>query len=142
MISGGTMGLDVSHGCWSGAYSAFSRWRNELAVAAGYKVARHANGHVTATLPWDQFTEANLQGEWDYMPGDDPLIWLLAHSDCDGVIHPEQGELLAGRLEQLLPKLDATETVGHIWPHMRGVTEQFIAGLREAAVAGEDVEFC
>lgn len=31
------MGLDVSHGCWSGAYSAFMRfitWRRAAAAAA------------------------------------------------------------------------------------------------------------
>ena len=29
------MGLDTSHGCWHGAYSAFTRWRTVLAQAAG-----------------------------------------------------------------------------------------------------------
>ncbi len=29
------MGLDVSHDCWHGAYSAFMRWRQEIARAAG-----------------------------------------------------------------------------------------------------------
>jgi hypothetical protein len=29
------MGLDTSHGCWHGAYSAFSRWRTKLAEVAG-----------------------------------------------------------------------------------------------------------
>lgn len=29
------MGLDVSHDCWRGAYSAFSRWRAKLAELAG-----------------------------------------------------------------------------------------------------------
>jgi hypothetical protein len=135
------MGLDTSHDCWHGAYSAFYRWRNTLAEAAGYKFVKHDNGHTIAALPWDQFTEENLQGEWSYMPGDDPLIWLIAHSDCDGVIHPEQGELIAGRLEQLLPLLDDTTAQGHIYPSMRAKTQQFIDGLREAAKAGEDVDF-
>lgn len=29
------MGLDTTHGCWHGAYSAFGRWRDGLAQAAG-----------------------------------------------------------------------------------------------------------
>ena len=29
------MGLDTSHNCWHGAYSAFMRWRQEIAKAAG-----------------------------------------------------------------------------------------------------------
>lgn len=30
------MGLDTSHDCWRGAYSAFNRWRRALAEAAAY----------------------------------------------------------------------------------------------------------
>ncbi len=29
------MGLDTSHGCWHGAYSAFMRWRETIAAIAG-----------------------------------------------------------------------------------------------------------
>lgn len=29
------MGIDTSHDCWHGAYSAFMRWRQEIARAAG-----------------------------------------------------------------------------------------------------------
>jgi hypothetical protein len=29
------MGLDTTHNCWHGAYSAFMRWRQEIAKAAG-----------------------------------------------------------------------------------------------------------
>jgi hypothetical protein len=29
------MGLDISHGCWEGAYSAFMRWRQQIAEVAG-----------------------------------------------------------------------------------------------------------
>lgn len=29
------MGLDTTHGCWHGAYSAFMRWREKLAEVAG-----------------------------------------------------------------------------------------------------------
>ncbi len=30
------MGLNVSHGAWDGAYSAFMRWRRKLAEVSGY----------------------------------------------------------------------------------------------------------
>jgi hypothetical protein len=137
------MGLDTTHDAWHGAYSAFSRWRNELARVAGYRLARDPGGITTSVvLPWEDFTMANLLGEWSSMPGDDPLLWLIIHSDCDGVIHPEQGTLIAARLEGLLPELDDTEASGHIYPSMRAKTQVFIDGLRAAAEAGEDVEFC
>lgn len=133
------MGLDTSHDCWHGSYGSFSRWRNALAVAAGYKV----NGHLGYVLPWDMFEEKNYQGEWDSPPGDDPLLYLLVHSDCDGVIHPEQGVHIAARLEQLLPALDqadkASDPLRGGWLGQR--TREFIKGLREAHAAGEDVDF-
>jgi hypothetical protein len=142
------MGLWVSHDCWDGAYSAFLRWRHTLAGAAGYKIReptteeRDAGMYSpTVDLHWEVFEPENYQGEWDFVPGDDPLLYLIVHSDCDGVIHPEQGIHIARRLEQLLPLLDDTEAIGHIRPHMRGKTQQFIDGLKAAAAAGEDVEF-
>jgi hypothetical protein len=129
------MGLDTSHDCWHGPYGGFARWRNTLALAAGYKLATDDEGRTMADLPWDMFEDKNYQGEWDTVPGDDPLLYLLAHSDCDGVIHPEHGAHLAARLEQLLPRLGG----GPEWVAPR--TRQFIDGLRAAARAGEDVDF-
>lgn len=135
------MGLWASHGCWdAGAYSAFARWRRELARAAGYKILEPHFEQPDYELPWDMFEPKNYQGEWDSPPGDDPLLFLLVHSDCDGVIHPAQGIHIAARLEQLLPLLDESQAGGHI-TSMRGRTQAFIDGLRKAAAADEDVEF-
>jgi len=137
------LGLDTSHDCWHGAYSAFSRWRNAVAIAAGYTVSRSTEGgwlHDDVDIDWDAFEQKNYHGEWDHPPGDDPLLYLIVHSDCDGVIHPKEGAPLATRLEQLLPKLDESQSGGHIWS-MREVTQRFIDGLRKAAMAGEDVDF-
>jgi len=134
------MGLDTTHECWHGAYGAFSRWRAELARAAGYKMRAPEFGRPDYDLPWDEFEDKNYQGEWDSPPGDDPLLYLLVHSDCDGVIHPEHGVHIARRLESLIPALDESASGGHI-ASMREKTRRFIDGLRAAAAAGEDVEF-
>jgi hypothetical protein len=138
------MGLDTTHGCWHGSYTGFNCWRNELARAAGYKLREPdiAEGIVSPLpdLHWDAFEDKNYQGEWDAPPGDDPLLFLLAHSDCDGVIHPEHGIHLARRLEHLVPLLQAAnEARDAEW--MSEMTRRFIKGLREAAAAGEDVKF-
>lgn len=137
------MGLDTSHDCWHGAYSAFSRWRNKIAEVAGYDVARVQYEdhiwHELALIDWGHMTPANLQGEWGETPAD-PLLVLIAHSDCDGVIHPVQAGPLAERLQELLPLLPDEEGPGHI-RHWRGTTQQFIDGLRAAAGANEDVVF-
>lgn len=133
------MGLYASHGCWSGAYGAFTRWRNELAEVAGYWIHQMPNGHTTAVIDWGHVTAEQLHGEWAETPAD-PLLVLIAHSDCEGVIHPAQAGPLADRLEELIPLLPLDRAGGHVgdW---RETTQQFADGLRRAAAAGEDVEF-
>jgi hypothetical protein len=140
------MGLDTSHDCWHGAYSAFGRWRLAVAEAAGYMVVPVKwpdLGYETDSvmLEWHRYEEKNYKGEWDEMPAD-PLILLIVHSDCDGEIKPEHAGPLADRLEELLPKL-TDEGGGHIAARggYAGATKKFIAGLREAAAAGETVDF-
>jgi len=130
------MGLDTSHDCWHGAYSAFRSLRNAVADAAGWPMNADRSDYL---LPLDELTDANFAGDWDHVPGDDPLIVFLAHSDCDGVIHPEQGVHVAKRLREIAPKLP-DEGGGHIWS-MRGCTLKFAAGIERAAEAGEDVDF-
>jgi hypothetical protein len=92
-------------------------------------------------LPWEMFEMPNYMGEWANGPHvEDPLLYLIVHSDCDGVIHPAEGVHIAARLEQILPNLTEDGAGGHI-TSMRGKTQQFIDGLRRAAAAGEDVKF-
>jgi hypothetical protein len=133
------MGLDTSHDCWHGPYSAFNRWRIGVAAAANI-VLDYMMGHAgdRPGLQWDET---------------DVLSILLHHSDCEGDIPADNCAALADRLEGLLPKLpkvgerlwrqpdywwtvDADEVE---WFQSR--TRQFIAGLRRAAAAGEAVEF-
>lgn len=119
------MGLDTSHGCWHGAYSAFGRWRGKLAEVAGLDL-----------LSMEGF---GGEMEWEALPPD-PLHVLLNHSDCDGEIRWQDCGPLADRLSELLPLLPDGDAGGHIgfW---REKTQQFIDGLREAFEAKEDVEF-
>lgn len=131
------MGLDTSHGCWHGAYSAFSRFRQLLAEAAGYDIVQDKH-YRYADLQWDQFTEENLQGEWDRYP-EDPLIVLLAHSDCDGYIDPDIAPHLADRIEDLIPELPDWGA-GHLY-NPRAQAKRFAEGLREAASKKEQVQF-
>ncbi len=142
------MGLDTTHDCWHGPYSAFTRWRHVVARAAGYEVlpVKYEDGTTMDTImvDWGHITAANLQGEWDETPKD-ALMVLIAHSDCDGLIHPNQGRALADRLEGLLPLLQGGGRDGGSaradYDGTRAATERFIAGLRAAAEAGEDVRF-
>lgn len=118
------MGLDTTHGCWHGAYSAFHRWRAKIAEVAGLPDIMTMQGYKKKT-PW------NL---------DDPLTALLSHSDCDGSLAVEVLGPLADRLEALIPSLPEGGGGGHIrdW---RAQTSDFVEGLRLAASLGEPVEF-
>lgn len=135
------MGLDTSHGCWHGAYSAFTRWRHKVAQMAGYTLEKCPPPHDymdQVAIDWSKYSDANLYGKWEATP-DDPLIVLIAHSDCDGEILPAQAGPLANRLEELLPLLDG-DGGGHIGSY-REKTLAFIDGLRKAVAANEPVDF-
>ena len=118
------MGLDLTHGCWHGAYSAFARWRDKIAEVAGIADLMTMQGYGGET-PWDDA---------------DPLTALLNHSDCDGNLEVAVLTPLAARLEELLPRLPDGDGGGHIG-NWRAKTTVFIAGLRRAAELGENVEF-
>ncbi len=157
------MGLDTSHDCWHGPYSAFSRWRIAIAQAAGIplmlmdgfherpspeamKWAAPRDGGPECRSPygpslhrWCSRVDALLPISWDSLRPD-PIHALLNHSDCDGEILAADCGPIADRLAELLPLLPdvfAGERVG-VW---RDKTQTFIDGLRRAAAAGEDVGF-
>jgi hypothetical protein len=156
------MGLDTTHEAWHGAYSAFSRWRDKLAQVAGYTF--HAFGElfklgdsgmevmgtarVQVDLDWggiESVIGRDLLGKWPRMPvrhdgTPDPLIVLLAHSDCEGEIQTEFCGPLADRLQELLPLLGDEDGGGHVGSYATK-TQTFIDGLRAAAKAGEDLGF-
>lgn len=153
------MGLDTTHDCWHGPYSAFQRWREAVQVAAGWhlEVVNDSPPYrwpreVNATA----LTEANFEGEWETVP-EDPLIVLVAHSDWSGVIPRDALIPLAERLDGVAERMGATDgqkpeswlaEFGHgarppraDYDGTRAATLRFAAGLRAAAAADEVVEF-
>lgn len=151
------MGLNCTHEAWDGAYSAFGRWRDQVARAAGYAVwpviyddMKSQNGsgfgRDTVMIDWGHISEENIMGEWVETPSD-PLIVLIAHSDCEGFIYREQQIPLAERLEGLIPALAEFENeqpgMGHIarWGGLAGCAKRFAEGLRRAHSAREDLGF-
>lgn len=130
------MGLDTTHNCWHGPYSAFGDWRNTIARAAGFGITTTSDGIKTVDLPYHDFVAKNYMGDWDRTP-DEILMVLFVHSDCEGEIKPEHCGPLADRLEGLMHSLPVDT-----WRVMyRNETRQFIDGLRMAADAGEPVRF-
>lgn len=139
------MGLDTTYEAWHGAYSAFFRWRRKLAFVAGYSYFHPVHSGLDGECRNGRFVDWDLlntpliaQGNWLTKP-DDPLLILLAHSDCDGHIRYEDCIPLADRLEELMPYLHGSggEHIGNY----RAKTQQFIDGLRAAADDGQGVLF-
>lgn len=124
------MGLDISHDCWHGAYSAFMRWRRAVASVCGIDLER-----------MEGYAEGGIL--WSSLPAD-PVHILLNHSDCDGEIALDDEIPLAQRLEELAPvleKYDATHQMGGHLPSAAAAARKFAEGLREAHALGEIVEF-
>lgn len=155
------MGLDTSHNAWHGAYSAFMRWRQELAKVAGLPPLNLMEGFYS---PVDAASfggsptiyvgmgasnelarnsvkrlEDSLPIKWDCLKPS-PLHELLYHSDCDGNISASSCGPIADELEKLLPLLPDKDAGGHIG-HWREKTQEFIDGLRRASTANEPLDF-
>ncbi len=148
------MGLDTTHDCWHGAYSAFHRWRCELAKIAGYPPLDLmegfynplGKGHLPTLYSGSnenshslEQLDAGLPVKWECLKPS-PLHEFLYHSDCDGEIAWENCNVIANCLEELLPKLPSGEAGGHIG-NWRDKTKKFIDGLRLAFKEKENVEF-
>lgn len=133
------MGLDCSHDCWHGPYSAFMRWREWLNLfimrergASDPECKRIADMGAT----YEAITTAWEEGH--YSDQSVPINVLMMHSDCDGEILPEVCGPLADALQSLM---DRHMPARALYDEKRPATERFIAGLRKAAEAGEAVMF-
>lgn len=155
------MGLDTTHDAWHGAYSAFNRWRTELARVAGLPPLELMEGFYTHLQPrkdelsiptiyvgpdTDELTrncigrlDERLPIQWNCLKSS-ALHELLHHSDCAGEIAADRCVPIANALEKLLPLLPEGDGGGHIG-HWREKTQQFVDGLRRAAAAGEPLGF-
>lgn len=141
------MGLDTSHDAWHGAYSSFGAWRREVAIAAGLlerdqtlfqKRYYDPEDMRDSPLDWEKLNlMTDCYGVWHEEP-EDPIWYLINHSDCDGVIQFAHLLPLADRLEALIPKVDDESSVSE-WYGSR--TRRFVDGLRLAAAEGKDLRF-
>lgn len=153
------MGLDTTHDCWHGPYSAFMRWRQAVAEAAGIPPLMlmegffERNGYMDPfrdlARQWPDTAETYYRGlpiPWDALKSS-PLHVLLSHSDADGTIAAADCAPLADALEELLPRMgpdrEVRDPAAHraMYDGLVAATRRFIAGLRLAASQGEDVEF-
>lgn len=150
------MGLDITHGAWHGAYSAFYRWRKEIARLADYPPLELMEGYYRdddfALLEYafpkgDELAMYSFRAIKKEFPikwaalRPSPLQILLYHSDCDGYISPEDCKAIADALTELLEKIPADLDFGGHIGNFRDKTQTFIKGCLKAYKANEKLEF-
>lgn len=151
------MGLDISHDCWHGAYSAFMRWRKMIARAAGLPPLELMEGFFNPNevlenpffMPLtygDETTKSRLKDLAGYLPisweclKPNPLYILLHHSDCEGEIGWEDCIWIAKELENLMQNIPDEDGGGHIGNY-KEKTQKFIDGLKLASSQKENIKF-
>ncbi len=146
------MGLDTTHNCWHGAYSAFMQWRKKIAQLAGFPPLElmqgfYENSHLQECLKLTRLfkptfldLDSQLPIKWDaYREHYSSL--LLDHSDCEGYIAWKDCKNIANSLEDLLPDMkNLPDQNGHIG-NWEIKTKTFIDGLRLAFSKKENVRF-
>lgn len=124
------MGLDTSHDCWHGSYGSFNSFR--------YDLAKLANIDLSNMIGFGGLTEFPTKDV-------EPLVILLNHSDCDGIIELEDTKPLATRLLHLLYKTKKQKKFKYLFDEEDGYLEykiiQFATGLLEAYKNNEIVDF-
>lgn len=113
------MGLDCSHGAWSGAYSRFNRFRVAVSKACG---VRFPESWVDEMIWFPPGFRENYPG----------LTVFFTHSDCDGEIDPKTCALLGREL------LELTHIVSMEW---RVEVDRFALGCLKASRRNEPLEF-
>lgn len=156
------MGLDVSHDCWEGAYSAFNTFRKRIAELDDRQddLAQWGNKNDSCFLVKEEAAgkalirlEENDDGEhtgknltiFDIEDlKSDPVSFLLWHSDCSGIIPFGLCKPLASELLAIAESVDVDEMCGgHIEANsgLKAVIDKFANGLMLAHENKENVEF-
>jgi len=133
------MGLDLSHGQYSSAYSTFNEMRRWVSKLAGFdldeyfeyyldneKEKRIATGRV---LPTKSLKD-------DLVLLADDLYVLVDHSDCEGKINPNDCNRLAKRISGLIA-LPEAQVGGY---HLQKAID-FVESLEDAFNQNEILEF-
>ncbi len=134
------MGLDTTHDAFSGAYSAFHRFRQFVLKSIGGSYPPHNDKSLNENYWYwdDDFYSCETH------PG---LYEFFVHSDCDGEISPELCKIVADELEIILPNIEKLGKIepaeGHILRDggFVEVTKRFIKGCRDAHKNNEVLKF-
>lgn len=115
----------------------FNLFRKELAVATGIITEDKYFGAPDDGIDWKSISKmTDYFGYWSNQPKD-PIWYLLAHSDRDGIITVDQQELLIPRLTELSKNLSGTESL----PNWKKFTTDFVKVMKIAYTSGKDLTF-
>lgn len=138
------MGVTISHDCFSGSCNSFVKWRCHVAKAAGFETRTRSVKLIQSEVTIEAIQldpsfvdDEKALGKWNVTPPS-PLLYLFAHSDCEGVILPEHAAPLAASLEEALPDIISSDNADR---YFSGVTKNFINGLQQAAANNEAITF-
>lgn len=115
----------------------FNLYRTELALASEIITPGKYFGTPDDGIDWKSISKmTDYFGFWSNEPKD-PIWYLLAHSDKDGIITNKQLEVLIPRLTELNKILPGAETV----PNWKKFNTEFLVGLSTAYVSKDDITF-
>ena len=135
------MGLQVTHGAYTGSCTRFNQWRSQVADRVGFDLANTEEipGESEETPP-DRTDPVYIAlaaiGHWKQNPANIMEV-LLMHYDDDGEIRPEQAAPLADALEALAADAEPDDNPGSFYR----TTMEFVKGLREAVALEETMYF-
>lgn len=112
------MGVDFSHCDAHWSYSGFDSFRMNLASQIGINL--------------DEMMGYGGDRSWDEI--DDPIKPLLNHSDCDGVLTPEECKIVYPRLKELIKSWDDNN-------RDKQKAMELIKGMKLCVERNENLEF-
>lgn len=134
------MGLDVDYGAWHGAYSAFARFREKIAQVINIPL-NEMEGFCRSEA--GQYMESENKDKppfpWNRYK-DDPIIFLLDHSDCDGEIERQHLLPLADRLDEIRTLTNDEDLGGHCGQFHKCLLD-FAQGCRGAYKNNDNLNF-
>lgn len=131
------MSIKISSEVYDGSGTFFSMWRKEIAVAAELIEDKDELYSSSGKINWDYLAkQTDFLGYWKTHPGD-PVWFIIAHNDSDGILTHEHAAELSKRLKDLVPKLSGKDK----YPNWQTQTKNIIKGLNKAVKAKEDINF-
>lgn len=141
------MGMRATNDAWSGSCSGFNAWRNRIAIILGigtkeftYKGAMgFSKTMIVPNYDEKAYTAKNYMGMWKSIP-EEPIMLLLAHSDCEGVLKVKHLKLIVQRLEEMLAYARLTLSNEPQFGFYEE-TEKFIDGAKKCIEQNVQMEF-